>query len=384
MANIDNQYKVIISAHLVFKAKGGIHGPGDTISDYLVRKKINHVFIRHPLSEIRRTEVIRYKDGKFSKEKIGGTKEKGMLLIKGLSEALLTCIYILRLPRAKYVFIGVDPVNAFAGIFLKWFGKIDKFIFYTADYAIKRYDEKYLNWIYHFIDRVCVRFADYIWNVSSRITKLRKKHGLSEEKNIFVPNAPSFKTMPRRKINEIESFSLIIMAMLNKGTNFPLLFEVIQELKTKFPEIKLKILGEGSEEENLKLMVKKRELAKNIEFLGVESHHEAMKIISGCAVGLALYTTAYPWTFFGDSKKVREYVACGLPVIMNNLPSTADEVSKYEAGLIIDLQKEFLLEAIDKLFSDDKFYAKLRKNAINMARKFDINEILKTRLGKFL
>ena len=84
--------------------------------------------------------------------------------------------------------------------------------------------------------------------------------------------------------------------------------------------------------------------------------------------------------YFLDYMKVWYYLACGLPVIMTDISSTAKDIRKSGAGLVIRLGKNDLVQAIDKLFSSHKYYRKLRINALNLAEKNDIGMILNSRL----
>ena len=111
-------------------------------------------------------------------------------------------------------------------------------------------------------------------------------------------------------------------------------------------------------------------LSKRVIFTGSKPHEDVMKILSKSGVGLAIYTDDFPWTKYGDSMKAREYLACGLPVIITNVPSTADDIENARAGMVIKGVSE-IETAIDHLFKDEKSYQKIKKNAFALAKKFD-------------
>ena len=109
---------------------------------------------------------------------------------------------------------------------------------------------------------------------------------------------------------------------------------------------------------------------------------QATLLLPKCGLGIALYSGECEWNYYGDSKKAREYLAAGLPVLINNVPSTADDIKKENVGIVFEeLNAEELYRAIEKIFSNADYYNELRNNAINLAQKTDIFKILEQRLN---
>lgn len=126
-------------------------------------------------------------------------------------------------------------------------------------------------------------------------------------------------------------------------------------------------------------------LEDNIVFLGWKDHDEVLDILVKSFIGFALYTKNISWNKYGDSMKAREYVACGLPVIISDIPSNADDIKEYSAGLVVgDLSKaeiERVESFIEKCIIDIDFYRHMRNNAIRLGRDFDKDKILSELLG---
>ena len=78
------------------------------------------------------------------------------------------------------LFVGIDNLNALAGIFLRKLGAVRRVAYYVIDYTPRRFANPLLNRLYHWIDRTCVRHADVIWNLSSRMHKVRARQGLED------------------------------------------------------------------------------------------------------------------------------------------------------------------------------------------------------------
>ena len=278
------------------------------------------------------------------------------------------------------IYIGIDPLNALFGIISKKIFGIKKVIFYTADYAKVRFGNRLLNSIYHLIDRFAVKNADEVWNVSTRIYELRLQQNIIPERNFFVPNSPAFYDIKRRSIGKINRYELITVATSTKNTDLTIIFTAISDLSKKYPDISLKIIGLDNWQNNYINLLKKLNLSSRIKFLKCMPHAELIDNLCAAGVGLALYTNAFSWTYFSDSMKARYYLACGLPVIMTDISSTAGDIRKRNAGMIISFNRKNLVYALDELLSNINTYKRYRNNAIKLARDFDIEKILQKRL----
>lgn len=373
----------LIVSHARFELDGTpTHGTGSELTTFFQRKKKPYIFIWHSLFQGFSTQVETYKRGSLKRRFIGF--KNAPFLIRILQEQLINFFYIIYIRRKIKVFIGIDPPNALSGIVAKKLGLIKRVIFYTADYAVKRFDNNILNNIYHTIDTYAAKNSDEVWNVSSRITELRVKQGVPKDKNFFIPNTPEFSKVPRLSKDKINKHDLVIVSNITKAINYPRIIRATKNLSKRFPKIRLLIIGTGDYQKELEKYIKRLNFSDKVEFLGRRKHGEVLEILSSCGAGIAIYTREYPWTEFGDSMKVREYLACGLPVIVSDVVSTSDNIRKYNAGFVLEKDARNFEEAIEKLFSDNKLYESLRKNAISLAKKYDFTLLMEKRLGGFI
>lgn len=366
---------IIVAGHARFgQDKKPVHGTGSEIDPFLAKRGRPHILIRHSLFPGVASRVLSFSKGKFN-ERFCGFKNLSFLL-RTIQEQLVNFYLIFKTRGRVDLFIGIDPLNAFSGLVAQKLGKIKRVVFYTADYAHQRFKNPLMNWAYHALDRFGIKNANQVWNVSTRIVGQRKKQGVSEEKLFLVPNSPAFESAKRLPYEKINKHDLVIVSHLTKAIGFPLVFRAIKNLSQKYKDLRLVVIGGGPDEEELKNMVEELGIYKEVVFLGRIPHRKVLDKLSQSAVGLALYTGGEAWTEFGDSMKAREYMACGLPVVMTAIPSTADDVEKNEAGLVVGLEQKEFEEAIDFLFSDPKVYSKMRENAIKLAQRFDIVKVL--------
>lgn len=364
---------IIVASHATFGREGEpVHGSASELNTYLQYKRIQYIFLKHPIFGEYPSYVEKFDGKKITKSSYGIAKLPFPLRI--LQEQILNSYFIFS-SRSVPVFIGVDPVNALTGVIWKKLGKVKKLIFYTADYAYQRFKNPILNNIYHVVDMLSRSNADQVWNVSSRIYEVRKKQGLSHSKNFFVPNTPEFRKTKRLSLSRINRYDLVWVGTLSTFIDFQTMFYGVKKLSSKFRKIRLLIIGGGEREGELKGLAEKLKLENKILFLGRKLHEEVLNILSRSGVGVALYTRDNPWTEFGDSMKVREYLASGLPVIVNDVPSTADDIKKANAGFVIKDIREFE-QAAEKIFSNDQTYKQLRGNAIRLAKKYDFTRLM--------
>jgi len=395
---------IIISKHTFFvNSNQNIFSTGSSIEDFLQTRKIDYICIKHPINNVssslgedfvanrKKYSVKTYPsslaeyflNGKLIK-KVIPYQNSSLLLLKTWQEFFVTFKLIKRQGRIIDLFIGIDPLNALYGLILKKIGKVKKVFFYTADYAIKRFNNPIINWTYHAIDKLAIYHSDQVWNVSTRITTLRKQQGVPDNKNFFVPNSPPFKKEKILNIKNINIHEIVTVGITSSSINFDLLLRVLFTLKNKYPDIVLKIIGGFEWQDNFKVKIQTLNLQKNIKFIGKLNHNDFLKELSKSAVGLAFYTNEIPWTYFCDSMKIRDFLSCGLPVITNNIHSIADDIKKFNAGYIINFNEKKLINVIDKIFKNKTDFLKLRDKGLTMAKKYDIEEILNSRLSAYL
>lgn len=363
--------KYIIAAHVKFNEGGPeTFGPAHNINDFLQEKNKKVIFIKHCIEGIHPSKLENA--GKISNIDCRFYNRNQFLRYW---ERVRINIARARNLKTKPIYIGVDPINGLAGVLLKRNKLVKEFIYFSADYADRRFANFFLNSIYHLIDRLCLKRADQIWAVSSRIVKKRTSQGVEPARNHLLPNSPDFGSIKRRLFDG--NHNLIVVSHLSKSLNLAPVFRVIKALAGKFPDIKLLIVGSGPEQNNFLKQAKKMGIGKNVDFMGQKAHAEVMDLLSRSFIGIALYTKDNDWNRYGDSMKAREYVGCGLPVIINDIPSTADDIAEYSAGLVLSaVSSQRIVEFVSKCINDKKFYLNLRKNALKLGKAFDKKAIL--------
>jgi glycosyltransferase involved in cell wall biosynthesis len=296
---------IIVASHANI-VNGKIHEvPVNTIIEILQNRKEEFIFIRHSMNGDFQSTAYFYKNGQV----IANKKIPVILkisILRYITEILFTFSFVyLKRYDSDLCFIGIDPLNALVGCFLKKTKKVKKAIFYTVDFSPKRFANRFLNYCYHTIDKYCVKHSDQVWSVSSRIYEVRKKMGLSNEKNIFLPNVPSSE-YEKFVSNNRSPWTLITLGTLSDQIDYVGLFEAVKLLKDEVPSVRLKVIGGGPKEAEYKDYVTSNGLKDYIKFFGQLDHERALEEISTSGIGVALYNGKWNFNYYGDSMKSRE------------------------------------------------------------------------------
>jgi glycosyltransferase involved in cell wall biosynthesis len=358
---------IILTCHASLVDGKIYEAPAGNFIEILKNKKCDFLFIRHSMDGKLSSVVYFYEKGLLIREKKLLVFSK-ISVLRYITEIIATTLFFLNLKsKENNIFIGIDPLGVFPGIILKKIGKVKRVIFYTPDYSPQRFASYCLNAVYHYIDRFCVKNSCYIWNVSTRIRDIRKQMGVSNDRNIFVPNIPSDEY--KKFINNKKTkHTLITLGKVSDQMDFIGIFEAIKKMQSKFPNIIFKIIGNGQKEEYYKKYVRENRLESNVIFLGHLNHLEALSEISRSGIGLALYNGNWGFNYFGDSMKCREYFSFGLPVITTNTHSTVEEIMQSDAGIVCQMSVNEYIEAIKKILDN---YEKYSENSQSLSEKYN-------------
>lgn len=367
--NRPSKMKIVIVTHEYAS------GPPHALEIYLKHKVKKLLFIAHPFvfAKDRRSHYRLYKDfGKLVEENffIDVTSNQILSVIK---DVILSFFWIFSV--GKYdVFVGVDATNTLVGILLKKIGFVNKVIYYTIDYVPKRFENRILNNIYHFLDRFAVAYSDSVWNLSSIMVGEREKGGVDikyREKQIVVPvgTESGVKQIPFEKIKR---FHVAHMGHLIKKQGVQLLIEAIPEIVKQIPQFHVEIIGGGDYEAELKKLADKLSVSNHLTFYGfIEDLGEVEKLLSYCAFGIATYVDSEDnYVRYTDPGKVKAYLTAGLPVIITKVPDIALEIERRKCGVAIDYDKHQLANAIIKILSNENTLIDYRKNAYQMGKEY--------------
>ena len=359
------------------------YGPQHALLDYLRKKKVrSSALISHPLSPMLKYRVSRmafYEKGKLVRIiKFPFIECPETLLF--IKDSIATLFFIMMIRKRFDIYIGADSLNAITGLFLRKIGFAKVVIYYSHSYRMVRFVNPVKNVLYHKLDKICIGSVDFVWNLSRTLTTIRDRQGVPKWKNVWVPIGIDIRKIktPRRRISEDSSNrrKIVFMGLLEPINGVQLLIEALPDVLRAFPDVELIIIGEGTLEKQLKEMVREASLEKHVKFLGYMKYTNVIQFLSECGIGLAPYAPIPDSTLWTtDPMKLKVYMACGIPVIVTSIPESASEIVENHAGLVINYDKNELVNAISKMLTDDDFYCKCKENAVKVASTYDWEEI---------
>jgi len=164
--------------------------------------------------------------------------------------------------------------------------------------------------------------------------------------------------------------------MENKGLQ--LMIAAFPEVLKRVPGAELHIVGFGPFESEVRRLASASPARARIKVPGGKPPEALFKVVPCYGVGLSPYLDdpgSYTW--WCDPTKPKEYLACGLPLIITRVPWIWERVAdrRKPLGLAIDYKREELIEACVRLLKDDRFYWACRRNALEFAATLDWNRI---------
>lgn len=276
------------------------------------------------------------------------------------------------------LFVGVDCLNASAGLLLRALGRVRRVAFYVIDYTPQRFPNPVLNRIYALVDRLAATRSDLVWNLSERMRTVRREQGVAEERNCLVPVGVDLAKVVQAPRAKVKRRRLLYMGALMENKGLQLMIEAFPEVLKRVPGAELHIVGYGPFEAEVKRLASASPAHARIKVPGGMPPEALFKLVPSYGVGLSPYLDdpgSYTW--WCDPTKPKEYLACGLPLIITRVPWIWERVAdrRKPMGLAIDYRRDALIAACVRLLKDDRFYWKCRRNALEFAATLDWKSI---------
>lgn len=364
--------KIVITTH------EATTGPAHDLRDYLVPYVKELLFIAHPLLFIpanfkNSSRYEMYKNGQQTKSSLS-IHYKLPEIILYLKDIIYSIYWSGKFLGKSDMFIGSGNINALAGLFLKRLGITKKVVFYCIDYIPKRFNSKVLNFIYHYIDMYVTQNSDVTWNLSPRMKEARnKKWGKNLGNQVTVPIGIWYDRIAQNRAKKYNKHEIIYLGTILEKQGLDMCIEAISALSKTIKDIKLTIIGSGPYESVIKAMVKKRKLENRVEFLGyIPDHKNVEKKLSKAALAFALYNPKKDiFSYYADPGKIKSYLACGLPILLTDIPYIAKLVHEKRCGLIVKYDLTDITKTIEDFFKSPKKVDEYKQNAIMFAKKYN-------------
>lgn len=202
-------------------------------------------------------------------------------------------------------------------------------------------------------------YTQKVINISTMEMELMKVRDISPDKlevihngvdsEIFSPLEEERGDRPADSYREAPSIGTV--AYLTKRKGIAYLVSALREVADHFPEVQLKIIGDGVERSSLENQIRALDLQSNVELLGNRSD------ICSLLNSFDIFVLPSVWEPFG--LVIAEAMACGKPVIATRVGGIPEIVVDGVTGLLVPpADAESLANAMLKLIRD----LELRRN----------------------
>ena len=221
----------------------------------------------------------------------------------------------------------------------------------------EEYVEKVVNSVYN---------TDYFVLVSENLKDFYKSR--TRAKCVFIPNC--IDEIPTK--STCKSNNLISVGRLSKEKAQEDLIDVLKIVSKEYKDVKLYLVGDGEEKDNLVKKVKKEGLEKNVIFTGFLNRKELDKTMHDSRI---FVTTSLTESFGLAEIEAQSY---NIPVVAFDSADGLTTLLKDDAGVLIKKRnKKEMANAIMKLLEDDKYYKSIANNGLENAKKYDIKNVKK-------
>jgi glycosyltransferase involved in cell wall biosynthesis len=346
-------------------------GPAFDLEDYLSERTSRLLFIAHPLYAGGGPSYARCHEGG---RLVRTTEEPGWQRLLRFGADVGRTVAWVRRSGHYDLFIAGDNLLALAGLWLRRRGTVRRVILYSIDYVPRRFSNSLLNGLYHRVDRFAARRADVVWNLSPAIeaARLARDGPGRSAPSIIVPVGNHYSRIGRT-LQPSAPHRIAFLGHLLEKQGVQLVIEALPLIRAAVPDISLLVLGDGPFLPALRQLAGRLGVESLVEFAGfVADHREIEQRLAESAVGLAPYVPeAASFTRFADPGKIKTYLACGLPVILTDVPPAAIQIEQRGAGRIVRYEVSELADAVIAYLADPPRLAEARKAAASLGAESD-------------
>ncbi|MFC1509510.1 glycosyltransferase, partial [Candidatus Omnitrophota bacterium] len=293
-----------------------------------------------------------------------------------IKDLIFSVYYVMKSGRKYDLYVGSDNLNTLAGLILRLFGRVRRVAFYVIDFTPVRFPGRLMNAVYQTINRICCYHADIIWNVSEAMIEGRESIGIERKRSapqITVPLGCAFDSIQRKPTGDINRFTIAYFGALRHEHGPGLILEALPAIREKHPEAQVVFAGGGELKKALEERAEQLGVSDNVRFTGfLETDEDVYRVLTGCGLALATYPADDDtYKKYCDPGKVKIYLACGLPVLITDVPAVAREIESKGAGVIVEHDPERLAAAVCDIYENKARYEHMRESAIAMAAEYD-------------
>lgn len=223
-----------------------------------------------------------------------------------------------------------------------------------------------------FVER---RFVKYPWakviavSTSTRAKLLR--HGVEPKRITVIPNGVDFTHLPE-ELDRYEVPTICYVGRLVSYKRVHDLLEVTATLRNDMPDLQVKIVGSGPQQDMLEAEAERLGISDRVHFLGfVEKHVDVLEVMAKSHI------VCLPSSVEGFGIVLAEAMALGTPYVSSELPPTLEVTENGVGGILYPPGNLRALEdGIRAILSNEEYAAQLGSAGRELAKnRYDWEEI---------
>lgn len=222
-------------------------------------------------------------------------------------------------------------------------------------------------------------FLNKILNKANKVIALNKDYkklfctlyNLPPKNVSVIPNATSFRPNKYWSKKKSKEINLLFVGRFSIDKNIPLIIESLDFLHKKNKNIKLYLVGEGEDKEDLKKMVNEKGLKESVIFLGRLEGEDLYRRYSKSDIVIL------PSKVECFSSVLLEAMTMAKPIIASNVEGTRNIIKNNYNGILIKPTPEKIAEAVEKLIKNPRLRERLVKNGLKEIKRYSWDKVVK-------
>ncbi|HAV11234.1 MAG TPA: hypothetical protein DCX32_01690 [Candidatus Moranbacteria bacterium] len=235
------------------------------------------------------------------------------------------------------------------------------------------YSERFsaLYWILKPLIRVIWSRAAFVVANSEDLRELALETDKKKEIKVIYNGVDILKFSPKKESRPSDKFIITLggtRITARKGISY--LIEAVEKIQGKYPQIFVKILGDGSDREDLEKMVKDLKLDDRIVFIGRVPSEEIPPYYQEASLFVL------PSLNEGMSNAMLEALASGLPIISTDTGGANELVEEGKNGFLVKMKdSDDIAEKICKIVGDRELVENMGEESRRLAEKMSWEKV---------
>jgi glycosyltransferase involved in cell wall biosynthesis len=262
-----------------------------------------------------------------------------------------------------------------------------------SDYAdLESYDEGHSKVTYKIYRAITIKILREVFNISKHLfpasyplkVRFTDFYKIPEERITVIPNGvDSNRFNPaiisgsqiREKFNLLSSTVIGFTGALEPWIRIDILLKAFKEIENDYKDLKLLIVGRGSELDKWKRLSKKLGIENDVIFTGLVPYEEVPEYIASFDVAVSIFSKSSIGNSMSYPLKVMEYMSMEKVSIVDNLPGIT-LIKNMENGILFEPEDtKSLGNAIRMILDDKNLKRKIEINARKTAVNYDWNAL---------